>query len=108
MLLSRDPEAWWRLADVLVAQERLEEAETHLDAARRRFDELLARHPPAFADHAAEFYAASGNDCRRALDLARANVANRPTGRAVKQMQTIATKADGAAARTAGSSAVLT
>jgi len=92
VLSSRDPEVQWRLADVLIAQDRFEEAETQLDAARCRFEELLGRHPLAFADHAAEFYAASGNDCRRALDLARANVENRPTRRAVKQARAIAGK----------------
>jgi hypothetical protein len=47
--------------------------------------ELVAKgkHLFAFADHAAEFYAGSGNDCRRALELTRANVANRPTRRAI-------------------------
>jgi tetratricopeptide (TPR) repeat protein len=84
-LSSRDPEVRWRLADVLIAQGRFEEAETQLDAARFGFDELLGRHLLAFADHAAEFYAGSGNDCRRALELARANVANRPTRRAINQ-----------------------
>ena len=34
VLSSRDPEVRWRLADVLIAQERFEEAETQLDAAR--------------------------------------------------------------------------
>ena len=33
-LSSRDPEVRWRLADVLIAQGRFEEAETQLDAAR--------------------------------------------------------------------------
>ena len=89
-LSSRDPEVGWRLADVLFAQQRFEEAETELDAARVRFEELLGRHRLAFADHAAEFYAGSGNDCPRALELARANVANRPTRRAVKQADAIA------------------
>jgi hypothetical protein len=93
-LSSRDPEVQWRLADVLVAQERFEEAEAQLDAARSGFEELLERHLLAFADHAAEFYAGSGNDCRRALELARANLANRPTRRALKQVQTIAMSAN--------------
>jgi tetratricopeptide (TPR) repeat protein len=89
-LSSRDPEVRWRLADVLTALGRLEEGETQLDAARLGFEELLGRHLLAFADHAAEFYARSGNDYRRAHELARANVANRPTRRAVKQAQAIA------------------
>jgi tetratricopeptide (TPR) repeat protein len=75
-LSSRDPEVQWRLADVLIAQDRLEEAEIHLDAARSGFDELLGKHLLAFADHAAEFYAGSGNDRQRALELAGANLAN--------------------------------
>ena len=61
-LSSHDPEVRWRLADVLIAQERLQAAETHLDAARSGFDALLKRHLLAFADHGAEFYAGSGND----------------------------------------------
>jgi len=89
-LSSRDPEVGWRLADVLVAQGRFEEAARQLDAARLGFDDLLAKHRLAFADHAAEFYAGSGDDCRRALELARANVANRPTRRAITQADAIA------------------
>jgi hypothetical protein len=95
-LSSRDPEVNWRLADVLTAQGRFEEAERQLDAARSGFDNLLRRHLLAFADHAAEFYAGSGNDGRRALELARTNVANRPTRRAVKQADAIALIADAA------------
>jgi tetratricopeptide (TPR) repeat protein len=93
-LTSRDPEVRWRLADVLIAQGRFEEAETELHAARSGFEELLERHLLAFADHAAEFCAGSGNDCRRALELARANVVNRPTRRAIKQAHAIALNAD--------------
>ena len=98
-LSSRDPEVRWRLAEVLFAQGRFDEAETQLAAARRGFDELLGRHMLAFADHAAEFYASSGNDRQRALELARANVANRPTHRAVKQAHAIEMNADKAACR---------
>ena len=93
-LSSCDPEVRWRLADTLIAQERFEEGESQLEAARSGFEELLGRHPLAFADHAAEFYAGSGNDPRRAVALARINVANRPTRRAVKQAQAIAAIAD--------------
>jgi tetratricopeptide (TPR) repeat protein len=89
-LSSGDPEADWRLADVLIAQGRFQEADGQLDAARRGFNNLLGRHRLAFADHAAEFYAGSGGDCRRALELARANVANRPTRRAINQAEAIA------------------
>ena len=95
-LSSSDPEVNWRLADVLTTRGKLEEAERQLNVARLGFDQLLERHLLAFADHAAEFYAGSGNDCRRALELARTNVANRPTSRAVKQMRAIAVIADDA------------
>lgn len=89
-LSSRDPEVQWRLADVLMAQQRFEEGRMQLDAARVGFDELLRRHRLAFADHAAEFYSGSGNDHKRALELAHVNVANRPTRRAVRQAHAIA------------------
>jgi tetratricopeptide (TPR) repeat protein len=84
-LSSLDPEVRWRFADVLIAQERFAEAEIQLDAARLGFGELLGRHLLAFADHAAEFYTGSGNDYGKALELARVNVANRSTRRAMKQ-----------------------
>jgi hypothetical protein len=89
-LSSRDPEVNWRLADVLIAQGRYEEGERERDRARFGFEKLLQRHPLAFADHAAEFYAGSGNDYRRASELAWANVANRPTRRAIDQAHAIA------------------
>jgi tetratricopeptide (TPR) repeat protein len=98
-LSSRDPEVRWRLADVLIAQGSFEEAERQLNAARFGFNQLLGKHLLAYADHAAEFYAGSGNDCRRALELAGKNVANRPTRRAVKQAHAIAAIAGGAAER---------
>jgi hypothetical protein len=82
---------------MLVAQGRFEEGERQLDAARSGFEELLGRHLLAFADHAAEFYAGSGNDCVRGLKLARANIANRPTRHAIKQAHAIALKAHEAA-----------
>ena len=82
MLESGDPEVPWRLADVAIAVGDGEELASHLEAARAGFEALLARHPLAFADHAAEFYLDSGGDARRAFELARLNLANRPTARA--------------------------
>jgi tetratricopeptide (TPR) repeat protein len=92
MVASSDPEVRWRLADVLLARGNVANAEGHLQAARSRFEDLLGRHLLAFADHGAEFYAASGNDSRRALDLAYINVANRPTLRAFEQAHAIAVR----------------
>ena len=91
-LSSGDPEVRWRLADVLIAQGRFAEAGTQLDAARLGFEQILARHPLAFADHAAEFFGGSGNDLSRARELAHANAANRPTRRAIAQAHAMAAK----------------
>ena len=82
---SRDPEVCWRLADVMVARGRFADAEVQLQAARSGFEVLLKKHLLAFADHGAEFYSGSGNDARRAFDLASFNLANRPTLRAFEQ-----------------------
>jgi hypothetical protein len=49
------------------------------------FRRAPGKHLLAFADHAAEFYPGSGNDHRRALELARVEATNRPTRRAIKQ-----------------------
>ena len=88
-----DPEVDWRLADVLAAQDKIEDAEAHMIAAQAGFESLLERHLLAFADHGAEFYAGSGNDYRKALQLARLNADNRPTLRALEQAHTIAISA---------------
>jgi tetratricopeptide (TPR) repeat protein len=82
---SGDPEVNWRLADVLAAMERSEEAEAQMQAGRSGFETLLDKYLLAFADHGAEFYSGSGNDSRRALELAMVNLANRPTLRAFEQ-----------------------
>jgi hypothetical protein len=88
-----DPEILWRLSDVMARQGKFAVAEAQMRAAQSGFEALLARHVLAFADHGAEFYAGSGNDLRRALDLARLNVANRPTLRAFEQALAIAVRA---------------
>jgi len=87
---SGDPEVCWRLGEAMAALGRFGEAEAQLAAARSGFESLLGRHLLAFADHGAEFYAGSGNDVHKALALARANVGNRPTLRAVEQAHAIA------------------
>ena len=86
-----DPEVNWRLADLLAAQGQLHDAETQMETARSGFKSLLQRHLLAFADHGAEFYAGSGNDQRKALQLARLNADNRPTLRALEQAYDLAT-----------------
>jgi hypothetical protein len=85
VISSGDPEVSWRLADVLIAMDRFADAETRIQATRLGFEELLTKHLLAFADHGAEFYSGSGNDARRAYELAAINLANRPTLRAFEQ-----------------------
>jgi tetratricopeptide (TPR) repeat protein len=68
--VSDDPEHLAALAD------RTGDATLRQNAAAR-YEQLLARHPAAFADHAARFYLAS--DPRRALALAERNLATRRT-----------------------------
>jgi tetratricopeptide (TPR) repeat protein len=93
VIASSDPEVHWRLADAMSAQGKSANAEAHMQAARSGFESLLERHLLAFADHGAEFYAGSGNDCHRALELARINLANRPILRAFEQAHAIAVSA---------------
>lgn len=90
---SGDPEVFWRLADAMVAMRRFADAEAQLQAARSGFDGLLRKHLLAFADHAAEFYADSGNNPARAFGLALVNVRNRPTLRAFEQAFAVAVDA---------------
>ena len=85
VISSGDPEVSWRLADVLLAKDRFADAEPRMQAARLGFEELLSKHLLAFVDHGAEFYSGSGNDARRAYELAAINLANRPTLRAFEQ-----------------------
>ena len=82
VITSGDPEVYWRLAEVAEAVANVAEAKTFMDAARSGFESLLAKHSLAFADHATEFYLTGGADPARAFELARVNLANRPTSRA--------------------------
>jgi len=82
---SGDPEVHWRLADVLAQRGRFADAEAQMQIARSGFEALLEKHVLAFADHGAEFYSGSGNDDRRAFELASINLVNRPTLRAFEQ-----------------------
>jgi tetratricopeptide (TPR) repeat protein len=50
-----------------------------VDTARAEWERYVAALPEAFADHAARFYLGVGKDPKRALELARRNLANRDT-----------------------------
>jgi len=79
---SDDPDYATQLARILYQDGRLEEATVWRARAEVRYDELMARHPAAFADHSAEFWLTVGGDPHRALALARQNAAVRQTPRA--------------------------
>jgi tetratricopeptide (TPR) repeat protein len=93
VLSSGDPEVHWRLADVMSASGRTADVNALTRSARAGFDILLGKYLLAFADHGAEFYSGSGNDVGRALELARINLANRPTPRAFELAHAIAVSA---------------
>ena len=79
---SDDPDYAAQLAHILGQAGRLGEAGMWRARAEVRYDELVVRHPAAFADHAAEFWLAAGGDPQRALGLARRNLDVRQTPRA--------------------------
>jgi tetratricopeptide (TPR) repeat protein len=79
---SDDPDYAAQLAGILNEAGQAEEARRWRIKAEARYDELMARHPAAFADHAAEFWLTTGADGQRALQLARQNLEIRQTPRA--------------------------
>ncbi|WP_256255827.1 lipopolysaccharide assembly protein LapB [Streptomyces sp. MUSC 14] len=81
-LASDDPDYATRLARLLDRCEVPAEARLWRAYAAARYEELTARHPEAYADHAAEFWLTVGGDPWRALRLARQNLALRATPRA--------------------------
>jgi tetratricopeptide (TPR) repeat protein len=84
---SDDPEYAAQLAGVLSEAGQEQEARDWRARAAARYDELIARHPAAFADHAAEFWLTVGANGGRALHLAQQNVAIRQTARAYALLQ---------------------
>jgi tetratricopeptide (TPR) repeat protein len=73
----QDPEVMALRADILERQSRKAEAELLREAVEVRYRALVARHPQAFADHAARFLLP--RDAPRALALARLNLQARST-----------------------------
>src|SRR5258706_10542058 len=79
---SDDPDYAAQLARILGDAGRDVESRHWCRLAAARYDALVASHPEAFADHAAEFWLAAGADPDKALRLATMNVVVRKTPRA--------------------------
>ena len=78
---SDDPEYRATYAEILDARGEREAAASEAERAAAAYDELLARRPEAYADHAAAFFMGLGNRPERAVDLALANRKLRDTPR---------------------------
>jgi len=79
---SDDPDYAAQLARICADAGYPDDARYWRERAAARYDELIAVHPEAFADHAAEFWLAAGGDPGKALTLARLNLEIRKTPRA--------------------------
>ena len=79
---SDDPDYAAQLARICADAGHPDDARYWRERAAARYDELIAVHPEAFADHAAEFWLAAGGDPGKALTLARMNLEIRKTPRA--------------------------
>lgn len=95
---SEDPDYAAQLARILTEAGRTDAAAPWRTRAAERYDELMAKHPEAYADHAAEFWLAAGDDPARALVYAERNLALRQTVRAW-ELVLRAAQANGDAAR---------
>lgn len=74
-----DPELDAVLAAKLEARGDVVRAKEHRTKAAVRYDELVAKHPEAFADHAAQFWLDVGGDAPKAFELAKRNLSWRKT-----------------------------
>ncbi len=91
-VFSDDPDYAASLARILADDH--EAASDWRAKAAAGYEGLLARHPEAFSDHAAEFWLEAGYDPQRALGLARENLKVRRTPRAYELLRraTLATE----------------
>ena len=80
--VADDPELELALSQRLRDKGEVAEADRHLAHVRIRYDELVDKHPEAFADHAGWFWLDEGKDPAKALALAKKNLAVRTNGKA--------------------------
>jgi tetratricopeptide (TPR) repeat protein len=92
--VSTDPDVLAALADAHKRAKHDADAKKATGAARARYDELLAKHPEAYGDHAARFFLGAGNDAKKALDLAEKNAKVRSTEEAIDLWMAAATAAN--------------
>jgi tetratricopeptide (TPR) repeat protein len=78
-----DPEPLALLGELYVKSGDVERGRAAIAKAKARYEELLAKHPLAFADHAAEFFLGPGEDAERAWSLAKLDLENRETERSL-------------------------
>jgi tetratricopeptide (TPR) repeat protein len=78
--ISDDPEYRATYAEILAACGD-GQAATEAERAAAAYEQLLARRPEAYADHAATFFIGIGNQPQLAVDLASANLTRRDTPR---------------------------
>jgi tetratricopeptide (TPR) repeat protein len=90
---SDDPDVLAALADAHARAKHDADAKKLTEQARARYEELVKRHPEAFADHAARFFLKQG-DAKHALELAEANAKNRSTEEALDLLLGAATAAN--------------
>lgn len=76
---SDDPEYLGQLSQLLRDSGAAEEADRLRAQAAARYEELLKRHPAAFAEHAARFWLGPGADPKKAVPLAKLNLEQRKT-----------------------------
>lgn len=79
---SDDPELRAVLAVKLRARGDVAGAKEYAAAAAARYDELVGRHPAAYADHAAQFWLDVGEDPIKSLEWAKRNLIVRKTPKA--------------------------
>ncbi len=77
-----DPDYASELSLMLREMGREAEAISWRNHAEKRYEDLIARHPAAYADHGARFWLHVGGNPKKALDLALLNLAVRDTPRA--------------------------
>lgn len=79
---SDDPEYLGQLSQLLREDKATEEADRLRTQAAARYEELLKKHPAAFAEHAARFWLGPGGDAKKAVPLAKLNLERRKTATA--------------------------